>query len=213
MIIKCTKCSTNFIVPDSLITETGRNVKCSKCQNIWFARKEESLHVPNLFKNNIINDAEKHLPAISKERAPILLISAFLSLVFAFIFSIFVMYYDDLIKYSFFSQNLYSIIPESSSGFKLQNVMIKKIPHGNKYDLVIKYQVFNNNKSERKMPLIRLKLLDKNNKKLYSSTITNNKFVFKPGEIVTTQTELHNVNKFVKTLEIDLGNKIELYNR
>ena len=37
MIITCKECNSSFNVDDSLITETGSKVRCSKCENIFVA--------------------------------------------------------------------------------------------------------------------------------------------------------------------------------
>lgn len=40
MILSCPACNASFHVPDGAIPATGRNLKCSKCQHIWFAMNE-----------------------------------------------------------------------------------------------------------------------------------------------------------------------------
>lgn len=45
MILECPKCEARFSVADAAIPEEGREVKCSKCANVWHATKELSAPV------------------------------------------------------------------------------------------------------------------------------------------------------------------------
>ena len=61
MIISCPNCKKKFEVPDNLIPESGRLLKCSGCSNKWFFKNE----TPIVKKNETINDIK-----ITNEHSP-----------------------------------------------------------------------------------------------------------------------------------------------
>ena len=54
MIITCKECNSSFNVDDSLITETGSKVRCSKCEHIFVA-------YPHAPENDLLLDSDEQL--------------------------------------------------------------------------------------------------------------------------------------------------------
>ncbi len=77
MILTCPSCSAQFNLDDDLLGETGRKVKCSSCEKIWFQevqlenKKDEKPEDQTKKDNqeNVIDEAEEEIPEekISKE--------------------------------------------------------------------------------------------------------------------------------------------------
>ena len=241
MIINCPKCQTGFVVPDAAITAEGRKVKCSKCDNVWLAQKTAEAIAEEAGDDSAIDaatdnaaaanppaaklDAEdsspvaekavpsSNLPVIAKTTIPILLFLGPFILCSLILMSA-IMLYPELMRSSDIGARVLREldVPEHK-GFKIQNIAIKKIHQGKKYSMILKYQIINDTDLEQKMPYVRIKIFDKAGSVVYNSVTTNAKFVFEPHEIVTTQTEFHNLNHNTQKFDITLGNKFQLYTR
>ena len=70
MVIECPACHTKFNVKDELIPESGRKVKCTKCNTIFFAHKtkpEEEEEVFNLTEDEAPATPEKKEDKLEEE--------------------------------------------------------------------------------------------------------------------------------------------------
>lgn len=65
MILVCPNCQASFNVADDAIPATGRNVKCSSCENIWFTFHEPSQPISNSVTRNEV-EAPKSEDSVKK---------------------------------------------------------------------------------------------------------------------------------------------------
>ena len=78
MIISCPSCKKKFEIDANLIPESGRNLQCGSCSNVWFFKPKKSVSVleiednlENIKKNNIkdeiIEDKKVEISSIKEE--------------------------------------------------------------------------------------------------------------------------------------------------
>jgi predicted Zn finger-like uncharacterized protein len=61
MIISCPACSKKFKVKDNTIPQTGRNVKCTACNNVWFALPPEEPPSIEEAMSSVSEDIKSHI--------------------------------------------------------------------------------------------------------------------------------------------------------
>lgn len=63
MLIKCPKCRSVYDVPDTLVPEEGRVLRCAECGEIWTAQKKDALKK----RKSPTKDIQKMFERVSKE--------------------------------------------------------------------------------------------------------------------------------------------------
>lgn len=61
MILQCPECNARYLVPDTNFRSGGRNVRCAKCGNTWFAKAPE--------QNPVLGELDKLLDEINARPA------------------------------------------------------------------------------------------------------------------------------------------------
>ena len=213
MIITCTNCSTKFSVPDAVIPTTGRNVKCSKCANIWHVEKSQEMiekeRMQKLQKK--IFTATPNLPAVRSDYGNLAWIFSFILLSFLTIGINIVTHFHLLCSIPINHKLLSKFDLCTNNQFKLQDIRIQGIQSDKTYSVNLKYKIQNNADKQSETPWIRIKFFDKNDKVFYTHMGTNDKFKFQPKQIVPSKAQFKNLKYKVEKIEIALGNKIELY--
>jgi predicted Zn finger-like uncharacterized protein len=206
MYIACPKCGTNFTVLPNQIGVFGRKVKCSKCSNVWYQTLPPSIELdtviatpsftPNLHeKINISNGV--NLPALLPIKIPQYLQILPVIMVALIIFLCIILFQD---KFGFSS-----VI--NSHALSINDV---KIRHDIKRaKIIVNYKVANSAHYQVGMPLVRIRLFDKNNRVIKSHVTDRTNITLAPKQYVGIRTDFDAVPKTAEILDITLGSKID----
>lgn len=213
MHITCPNCSKNFIASKEQIGIPGRRVKCSNCKHIWFQTldlrtklKETELPVNHTEEINSTNTKEQeisnkvYLPAILpvKVKTPQSdNIMDILSLCIM-IFCLLLVFYDDL-----------SIPDWHIDNHSLNIENIQTIQNKELGQVVVSYRIHNVSKYDITIPLISIRLFNKELKTVKSYIMNQKNIKLKPYQHVDITTSLDTVPLSSTLLDIMLGNSLD----
>lgn len=212
MILQCKNCNARYLVPDNAIGSEGRTVRCARCSHNWF---EHPLPVSNISSSaeNIpdfdtmignINATVKpladgsNLPA-HRSRTPVGLKA--MVAIFAIL----------TIALSLFMTmpKLFGIFP--SKGLVLADIQIQKHTDEKTNTVEITGNILNTTDDLRKVPNLRVILLDGANNPLQSWEFKSNGETLKSNETMPFSTgDLNMKFSIAKRFVIDMGTPIEL---
>lgn len=200
MRITCEKCNAVYSIAEKIIGSSGRVVKCAKCSHNWMALPSSaSPKIPQ------ITLPKKKKKEVKPESNSLKLISILLLITSIAVVS-FLFFSKDLIKCKAFEAIYNSFSIYDSSGIKLKDFTYK-IDYT---DIIINGTLINDSLENKKVPNIRYTLLDKNKKIIFTSTISRDQYILRPGTKLPINYKINNIRKPVKHLQIDIGNKLEL---
>ena len=215
MIIICPNCSTSFSVPDEVIPDIGRNVKCSKCANIWHVHKPETKtpDIENLTSTEKVIAAQHSLPVLHEVEHNFQWIFSFFGLLVISSFIIFILYFEPMTSNKTSAKIVHSLGFSDTKHFAIQDIRIRTAQYSGKYSVFLKYRLYNNSSEIQSTPWVRIRFFDQENKLFYTHIGTNSRFKFREFQNVPTKAEFKDLSREVSKIEIALGNKIELYSR
>lgn len=202
MYIACPKCDTNFMVLPEQIGNFGRKVKCSKCGHIWYQKLStqlrlepvmdfDSSYTPPTIGNGV------NLPALLPIKIPGYL------------------YFLPFILIGLIIALTIILFPNSfglSSALNNPKLSIKDIHVENQKELgkvTISYKVMNSSAKSLAMPLVRIRLIDKNDRAVKSYVEDKTNVVLSPNQYVNIKTEFVAVPPSAKDIDITLGNRLD----
>lgn len=200
MYISCLKCNTKFIVTPEQIGTNGRRVKCSKCSNIWHQKLDNPIRIePVITVDNIISPLENgvNLPALLPIKIPPYLYALPFFMVGIIIF-MFIMLFPNLFGFDTMLSN--------------KDLAIKDIQIDNQKELgkiVVSYKFLNLSSHEVKMPRVRIRLFDKNNRVIKSRTDNYSNTDMAPNQFVQIRTEFVPAPPSTNSIDIMIGNSID----
>jgi len=206
MIISCGKCNTGFFVSPAQIGPSGRRVKCSKCKHIWHASlpqytvPKKDIIASRVEIDNSFNRA--NLPAIIPFSIPNALFIAPIALIMLISFTLWVFY------------------PNFTSKIGLGSALSGLIVEDIKYDydesnkvIHVEYSLVNKSSTIEQVPLVQVKLLDKNDSEISKVYIKEQGVQLNSGSSVVAEAEFTEVSEIPKTIEVSLGNLIKFWFR
>jgi len=211
MYIKCPSCTTSFVVTAAQIGPKGRRVRCSKCSHGWFveAQKEELVQKSNIAEpSSIIPDRVGsgsssfmpgvNLPALLPINIPLYLYIMPAILAIGIIFSCMVLFQD---KLSFLG------LAGTSDSLSVHDINIDY----NRKDgtIVASYKIVNSAQKFVPVPLIRIRLLDKDHRPLKSHITHNPNVDLAPKQYVGIRTNFADAPPNVEFIDISLGNRLD----
>ncbi len=209
MYIKCPSCTTSFVVTAEQIGPKGRRVRCSKCNNGWFVEAQNEAPKAKIAEpSSIIPDRVGgtqasflpgvNLPALLPINIPVYLyvIPAILSI--AIIFSCMVLFQDRL---SFLG------LAGTSESLSVHDINIDY----NRKDgaIVASYKIVNSAQKFVPVPLIRIRLLDKDHRPLKSHITHNPNVDLAPKQYVGIRTNFADAPPNVEFIDISMGNRLD----
>jgi len=203
MYITCPECRSSFVVTPEQLGPSGRKVKCSKCQNIWHAQSEVANSVkiePIVTADSQPMDAPAvgiNLPALLPIKLPPYLCCLPILLI-ALIICASIAFYSDTIG---LGNNHFSY-----SGITINDVNIEYKKEAAK--VVVHYKIMNNSDSKAIMPLVRIRLFDKDHRVLQTH-IENASVQLNPKQYVSIKTEFVSIPPSAQNIDITIGNKID----
>lgn len=203
MYITCPKCDTKFAVTAEQIGEGGKKVKCSRCSHIWHQTINNRIKVepiltptaPIVTKNPFENGV--NLPALLPLRPPLYLYTMPLVLASMIIF-ILVMLFPGSLEQNFMFGN---------DRVNIQDVHIDNQKDAEK--IIVSYKVHNSSDKKIPMPLVRIRLLDKNNRVLQSRIVDQSEIDLAPWQDVLIEAEFYPAPPTTWSVDIMIGNKLD----
>lgn len=198
MYIACPECTTRFVVTAEQIGKEGRKVKCSKCLHIWQQHPPEQLRVEPK-----IESSTKTLPLGNGVNLPVLLpvkIPAHLLyglpilLVSMIIFMFTILFQDNFVLPSILNTKDLII-----SDVSYQRTLGKT---------AINYKVSNLSDKSVKIPLIRIRVFDKNHRLINFRIDDHSNIKLSSSQNVVIKTELEDVPPHAN-IDIMIGNKLD----
>jgi len=198
MYIACPECTTRFVVTAEQIGKEGRKVKCSKCLHIWQQNPPEQLRVEPK-----IESSTKTLPLGNGVNLPVLLpvkIPAHLLyglpilLVSMIIFMFTILFQDNFVLPSILNTKDLII-----SDVSYQRTLGKT---------AINYKVSNLSDKSVKIPLIRIRVFDKNHRLINFRIDDHSNIKLSPSQNVVINAELEDVPPHAN-IDIMIGNKLD----
>ena len=201
MYIACPECDTRFAVTTEQIGSYGRKVKCSKCSHIWHQRFDKHLRIEPILEPATVNLVSPgngvNLPALLPIKMPIYLYGFPVLLIAMIIFMVVTLFQDNLGLSSIFNNKALSI-------HDLQVTSNKELGK-----LIVNYKVLNSSDKNVKMPLVRIRLFDKNNRVIKSRVDDYNNINLSPSQNVHINTEFVPIPPSTENIDIMIGNKLD----
>lgn len=201
MYIACPECDTKFVVAPEQIGKHGRKVKCSKCSHVWHQRLDNQVRIEPTLTQPInaapIMGNGVNLPALMPVKIPFYLYGIPVVLIGMIIFMLITIFPSAF--------GLSSIINE-------RNMAIKDLQITNNKELgkiTVSYKVLNSSDKTLKMPLVRIRLFDKNNRVIKSRIDDYSKIDLVPSQNISISTEFIPAPPETENIDITLGNKLD----
>lgn len=192
MLIKCPKCHSVYDVPDTLIPEEGRSLRCAECGEIWSAHKKDALkkkksssgdiqkmfervskETENLFDSPEIKTIEK-IRVVNvtryKHTINIILVLIVMACLAA---ALYYMRYD-IVRLVPEAEKLYDKIEISSipygSGLEFKDITTKEFTEDNIAKIEISGSIINTGQYQTKIPPVKVDIYDKSGNLLLNTT-------------------------------------------
>lgn len=200
MYIACPECDTKFVVTPDQIGPQGRKVKCSKCSHVWHQTLNDQVKIEPLLtppSTPIPLGNGVNLPALLPVKIqPYLYISPAVMLILIIFMSIMIF------------PNALGI----NSLLNSNSLTIKDVEIDNQQELgkiTVSYKVHNISDKAVKMPLVRIRLFDGNNRIIKSMVDDHTKIDMSPNQFIQIKTEFVPAPQNTESLDIMLGNKVD----
>lgn len=210
MYIKCPSCSTSFVVTPIQIGPKGRRVRCSKCNHGWFVDALEEKLPDNIAEpSSIIPDRVSggsaggflpgvNLPALLPINIPFYLYAIPTILTVLIIFGCVVLFQDKLSFLGFAG---------TSEDLSVHDI---NIDYNRKDgDITASYKIVNSAQKFVPVPLIRIRLLDKDHRALKTHITSNPNVDLAPKQYVGIRTNFADAPPNVEFIDISLGNRLD----
>lgn len=201
MYIACPECNTKFVVTPEQIGQQGRKVKCSKCSHIWHQKLDNSARI----EPAVLATATEAIPLGNRINLPALLpvriqqyLYALPTLMISLIIFMLVMLFPNKLGFD----SLLNSDKLSINDIKIENN--KKIDK-----ITVSYKLLNNSSNTVKMPLVRIRLFDKNDRILKSLIDDHTNVDMFPGQFIQVKTEFVSASPSTESIDIMIGNKID----
>ena len=200
MYIACPECDTRFVVTPEQIGTHGRKVKCSKCSHIWHQRLDKHLKIEPILEPVVIKPTPLgqgvNLPALLPIKIPAYLYGLPVLLIGMIIFMTLTLCQD--------SFGLQSVLNDKELSIRdLQITNNKELGK-----IIVNYKVLNSSTKNVKMPLVRIRLFDKNNRVINARIDDHSNINLSPSQSISINTEVP-VPPSTENIDIMLGNKLD----
>ena len=200
MYIACPECDTRFVVTPEQIGTHGRKVKCSKCSHNWHQRLDKHLKIEPILEPVVIKPTPLgqgvNLPALLPIKIPAYLYGLPVLLIGMIVFMTITLFQD--------SFGLQSVLNDKELSIRdLQITNNKELGK-----IIVNYKVLNSSTKNIKMPLVRIRLFDKNNRVINARIDDHSNINLSPSQSISINTEVP-VPPSTENIDIMLGNKLD----
>ena len=206
MIIVCDNCGTRYQIEESDIREGGLEVKCSKCEYVWF---QSPFFIDDLAINagvdkESLDGVTCHKAQKSKEDCNLLKYSLF-TLVILICLSLFMIPRGGI---HWFLRPLYAVFAiYDSVDLEFESARFNYKNGG----ILIDTTIVNNSNEEKVLPNMKISLYDGENNTLRTIKVIHNKKYINRGEQMEVTQQIHNVPIETKYIVLDIGNRLEMW--
>lgn len=201
MYIACPECDTRFVVNSEQIGTHGRKVKCSKCSHIWHQRLDNHLRIEPVLEPVALTATPLgngiNLPALLPIKIPAYLYGLPVLLIGMIIFMIITLFQDAF--------GLSSVL--NNKDLSIRDLQITNNKELGK--IVVNYKVLNSSDKNVNMPLVRIRLFDKDNRVIKSRIDDYSKINLSPSQNVSINTEFVPAPPSTENIDIMIGNKLD----
>ena len=199
MIVRCTSCSTRFLINPEELGEKGRQVHCGKCGHVWFQNPPQA--APAEIPDSSMQMVSHQLPSLLQKPVPKTLwyVAATAWLVVIVCLAFFFGFRQQIVSVWEPASRLYELVgyevPVTGEGLKLSNVVSKTYAaEGNKPMVMVTGQVVNTTGEKQKLPVLHLELRDDAQRALMTWELTLPARQIDPGQSIgfLTQQPLEN---------------------
>ncbi|MEA0971697.1 Zn-ribbon containing protein [Candidatus Megaera venefica] len=200
MYIACPECDTKFVVTPEQIGKHGRKVKCSKCAHIWHQKLADQVRIEPLITQPIIATPLGNginLPALLPIKIQPYLYAMPIVMIGLIIFMLIMVFPNGLGINTLLNNTTLSI-----KDVQIQNqTELEKI--------TVSYKIHNTADKTVKMPLVRIRLFDKNNRIVKSLIDDHTNIDMSPNQFIEIKTEFVPAPSSTDSIDIMIGNKID----
>lgn len=201
MYITCLKCHSHFVVQPKQIGPLGRKVRCSKCGHIWHQQLKDSVKLEPVITT--------HKPDYTNQFSPGINLPALLPIkIPQYLYTMPALFLCAIVILSMILfQDFYDL--DSSEAAKLLSIRdIHVVSNKDAGKITIAYKVTNASNQTISMPLVRVRLFDKNSITLKSHVADQEDVVLLPKQSVSIKTEFSSVPDITDKVDITLGSKL-----
>jgi len=226
MLVVCKECNASYAVPATKIGSTGRDVRCAKCNSIFYVEAnpeayKAAIDIENLadeIRNNksLSEVQDKNLSFMDDNSSYYKDESFFFTKLFTLILLIVtlsmsgIIYYDQLKKVKFISKIYDKFGFHDSDKIALQNLSIESYTDEDNENIRIKGSITNNNDHRVFVPSLRISVKDASGKELLGYIMENKNDTLLPGEKYSLDNIITNLTPDAHIIVLDIGNQIEL---
>lgn len=206
MYISCPECEAKFVVRADQIGPNGRKVKCSKCSHIWLQQLSDDMKIEPVLTPT---QAAAEIPLGNGVNLPALLPVKIPAYLYALPFLLITMILG-LIFLMFPAKLGFDTMLDS------KHLSVKDIKIDNQKELdkiTVSYKILNSSDKESPMPLVRIRLFDKNNRILKTHVVDHSKIDLSPKQYVLIKTEFVPAPPSTESVDIMIGNKLDFFLR
>jgi predicted Zn finger-like uncharacterized protein len=200
MYIACPECDTKFVVTSEQIGKHGRKVKCSKCSHIWHQRLDDQVRVePTLTMPSVTTPLGNgvNLPALLPIKIPHYLYMTPVLMLGLIILMLAMLFPNNL--------GFESLL--NSNDLHIKDIQIENQKYLEK--ITVAYKVHNTSLKEVKMPLVRIRLFDKNNRIIKTLIDDHTDRDMAPNQFIKIEAEFVPAPPAADSIDIMIGNKID----
>ncbi len=200
MYIACPECDTKFVVTPEQIGKHGRKVKCSKCSHIWHQKLTDQIRIEPLLTQPITATPLGNginLPALLPIKIQPYLYAMPVVMIGLIIFMLIMVFPNGL--------GINTLLNNSK-------LSIKDVQIQNQQDLekiTVSYKIHNAAETTVRMPLVRIRLFDKNNRIVKSLIDDHTNIDMSPNQFIEIKTEFVPAPSSTDSVDIMIGNKID----
>lgn len=205
MIVKCSRCHTNYRINPEQLKPFGKKVKCTRCSNVWYEtyrEERESIIIPEAIPSH------SSLPVVVENYIPIWL--KFLPVMFLcmIIMSSLFFYQRDIVKYNPKLNEFYDMIgiPDTED-LRLKDVSVKFSNRTAEISGIIN----NNSEQKRIVPKIIISVSDASGKSNSIEIIELQKSYLEPHQTKSFSRTINNIAEKSEFVTISLADKFDIF--
>lgn len=204
------------MIPIESIGAKGRKVKCMKCEHIWLASltEKELLELNKPRQENVVESEKSkdkiRLPKIHQNKTNKFIYLLHFSLLTSLCAVLFVFFHQELRKIPLMNSIYEKMSIVESQDFVIKEASFQKIIENGTKVYYLHISIINNSNEARKMPSLKLAVLNENFEELPAESKSFGDKILKPGEEHKFDRRMQNFIRPAKYVSFDVGNDFEL---
>lgn len=203
MHISCPECSTKFYCDTENVNIAAKKLRCSKCQHVWRAEEKQQSNIQDSEHSQPDKDLENNKPFTPADSNPIYLPAIRPSIETNNpTQSLFMLCMVIVTFVLLFSGSIYEKYLFRHKFFTVQEITLN---HSDDQDSILQYKIKNNADYTINLPIVRIKMLDKNGQVVSHIKEDYTKYNIAPGKTARVKTKFHYSLEDIYKLNIELS--------